>query len=83
MLSEAAITGCLRREALEGLQSDFPFQQCTSKEAETEILRVLEHDGYLRSSPKGYVFVSHLVRDWCKKRYSLFFTPVLERKRKS
>ena len=52
-------------------------------EAETEILRVLEHDGYLRATSRGYVFVSHLVRDWCKKRYSLFFTPVLERRRKS
>jgi len=83
MLSEAAITGCLSREALEALQSDFPFQHCTCAEAETEILRVLEHDGYLRATSRGYVFVSHLVRDWCKKRYSLFFTPVLERRRKS
>lgn len=83
MLSEAAITGYLSREALEALQSDYTFHQCTSVEAETEILRVLEHDGYLRASPKGYVFVSYLVRDWCKKRYSLFFTSVLKRGRKS
>ena len=83
MLSEAAITGYLSRDALEALQRDYTFQQCTAVEAEAEILRVLEHDGYLRASPDGYVFVSHLVRDWCKKRYSMFFTPVLERRRKS
>jgi hypothetical protein len=81
MLSEAAITGYLSRDALETLQRDYTFHQCTAVEAEAEILRVLEHDGYLRTTPDGYAFVSHLVRDWCKKRYSLFFTPVLERRR--
>jgi hypothetical protein len=83
MLSEAAITGCLSHNALKVLQRDYSFQQCTAVEAETEILGVLEHDGYLRATPNGYVFVSYLVKDWWKKRYSLSFTPVLERRRKS
>jgi hypothetical protein len=83
MLSEAAITGNLTRDALEVLQRDYAFQQRTSVEAETEILGVLEHDGYVRATSEGYTFVSKLVRDWWKKRYSLFFTPVLKRRRNS
>jgi hypothetical protein len=80
MLTEAAVTGGLTREALSVLQHDYSFADRTTAEAEEDILRVLEHDGYLHSAPKGYVFVSTLVRDWWHNRYELFFVPVLRRK---
>ena len=48
-------------------------------EAERQILQVLEHDGYLEQGKDGFIFVSKLVRDWWKKRYDAFYTPVNER----
>lgn len=83
MLSEAAITGCLGREQLLALQAGIALEQRSPADAQKEIIHVLEHDGYFRGSRKGYVFVSHLVRDWWKKTHEQFFTPVLERKRKN
>lgn len=80
MLTEAAATSSLTRQALSALQQDYTFADRTTAEAEEEILRVLEHDGYLHSMPKGYSFVSTLVRDWWRMRYEMFFLPVLERK---
>jgi len=79
MLSEAAIAGCLSREALQAFQQEYAFPHFTAVEAEMEILEILEHDGYLRKSPHGFVFVSNLVRDWWHKRFGMFFTSVLER----
>ena len=49
------------------------------KAAQHEILRVLEHDGYLERDGDGYRFVSRLVRDWWKNRHSFGYTPILER----
>jgi len=48
-------------------------------EAERQILQVLEHDGYLEQGKDRFIFVSKLVRDWWKKRYDAFYTPVNER----
>jgi hypothetical protein len=42
-------------------------------------MRVLEHDGYLKAGKGGYVFESHLLKDWWGKRYGYFYVPVLER----
>ncbi len=79
MLSEAAITGYLDRNALQALQQDHVLPGYAAVKAEEDILRVLEHDGYLQQSSHGHEFVSRLIRDWWKRRYSLFFTPVLQR----
>lgn len=81
MLSEAAVTGCLTRDSLAALQREYEFPKTTAGEVQKEILWVLEHDGYLKRTANGYVFVSNLVRDWWKNRYSLFFIPVSRRKR--
>ena len=40
---------------------------------------VLEHDGYLSAEPRGYVFVSNLVRDWWRARHEFGYTPVSKR----
>lgn len=79
ILTETAVTGCLTLEALEALQKGYEFDGRSAREAEEEILRVLEHDGYIKAGKVGYVFESHLLQDWWKKRYGLFHVPVLER----
>lgn len=79
ILTETAATGILTREALVALQKGYEFTERNAREASEEILRVLEHDGYLTGGRDGFVFVSHLLRDWWGKRYGYFHVPVLER----
>jgi hypothetical protein len=79
MISEAAVSGCLTREAIKRLQKDYVFKNETTADVQKDILWILEHDGYLKQTESGYIFVSNLLRDWWKNRYQMFFTPVLER----
>lgn len=79
MLTEASVTGCLGREALEALRSYIDASNRDAAEIQNDILWVLEHDGYLERREKGYVFVSDLLRDWWRARHSFTFTPVLKR----
>lgn len=79
MLTEAAVTGCLTKEAIIGLQKEYTLEEADVREAQKEVMRVLEHDGYLRQTKKGYVFVSKFLWDWWKNRHGAFFVPVLER----
>jgi len=79
MLTEAAVAGCLTGDALEALQAEYQLERRTVADAQKEVLWVLEHDGYLKPGSGGYVFESHVIRDWWKARHELFFTPVLKR----
>ncbi len=79
MLTETAIAGNLSKETLEALQRNYEFENRSVRDAQEEILRVLEHDGYIKPGLKGYVFESHLLRDWWEKRYGYLYVPVLER----
>lgn len=79
MLTETAVTGHLSSEAIAAFQTEHSFGGRDIVEVQKEILWVLEHDGYLRSGPEGYVFASKYLRDWWKNRYRRFFTPVLKR----
>ncbi len=80
ILTETAVTGCLVREALTAIQKGYEFVGTSVREAVEEILRVLEHDGYLKSGPGGYSFESRrLLQDWWKKRYGYFHVPAIER----
>lgn len=79
MLSETAVTGALTRQSLAALQKGYEFGETSVQAAEEEILRVLEHDGYIKAGKGGFVFESHLLQDWWKKRYGYFHVPVLER----
>ena len=79
MLTEAAVTGNLLIEAINAFLKGYEFSDISVQEAIEEILRVLEHDGYLKPVPNGYIFVSCLLKDWWKKRYELFYVPVLNR----
>jgi len=79
ILTEAAATGCLTRKALMALQDGYELEKRSLQDASEEILRVLEHDGYLKAGKGGYVFESHLLRDWWLKRYGYFYVPVVQR----
>ncbi len=79
MLTEAAVMGYLSDEAISAFRREYPLEGRDIVEVQKEILWVLEHDGYLEATDKGYVFVSKLLRDWWGKRYKNFYTPVLKR----
>lgn len=79
MVSEAAVSGCLSREAIVRLQQEYTFDKEATADVQKEILWILEHDGYLTQNPAGYTFVSSLLRDWWKNRHQMLFTPVLKR----
>ncbi len=79
ILTETAVTNSLTRESLTALRKSYEFSETGVQEATEEILRVLEHDGYIKSGKGGYVFESHLLKDWWAKRYGYFYVPVIER----
>jgi len=80
MLTEAAVEGCLTKEAIAALREEYTLEEADIVEAQKEVIWVLEHDGYIRQSKEGYVFVSKLLKDWWKNRHGAFFTPVSERR---
>jgi hypothetical protein len=79
VLTEAAVAGRLRPAALVAIQKSYEFSAMSVREAAEEILRVLEHDGYLKPDPEGYVFESRLLRDWWKRRYGSLYVSALQR----
>jgi hypothetical protein len=79
MLTETAVAGCLTKESLIELRKAYTFKERSVQDGQEEIIRVLEHDGYIRRSVQGYIFESHLLKDWWSKRYGSFFVPILER----
>jgi hypothetical protein len=79
MLTEAAVTRCLTKEAIATFRKEYTLEDVDIVEAQKEVIWVLEHDGYIRQSKEGYVFVSKLLRDWWKNRHGAFFTPILKR----
>jgi hypothetical protein len=79
MLSEAAVTGVLNSHALVALQQEYQFDGDTTANVQLEILRILEHDGYLARRDNGYVFVSQFLRDWWKNSHEMFYLPVSQR----
>jgi uncharacterized protein len=79
MLTEAAVSGSLTKEAIKALQKEYSFKKSDIVEIQKEILWVLEHDGYFRKTKDGYVFVSNLLKQWWKNRHEISFIPVLQR----
>lgn len=41
-----------------------------------DVLRVLEHDGYLERQVGGYRFLSGLLEDWWRGRHGQYFVPI-------
>ena len=79
MLTETAMTGSLSRDSIMAIQNGYEFEGRSVQDAVEEILRVLEHDGYIKAGKNGFIFESHLLRDWWRKRHELFYIPILER----
>lgn len=79
MVTEAAVVGHLSKEAIELLGKEYSFDGRKIIDIQREIIWILEHDGYLRKSAKGYEFESKLLRDWWRKGHENFYTPVQER----
>lgn len=81
LLNEAAVVGCLTVEAT-GLYSREHQDRFGGREANEvlkEVLGVLEHDGYLRWTERGHVFVSALLQEWWKRHNGAYFVPLSQR----
>lgn len=84
ILSETALHGCLVNNVLDAIIDYYAkdgnnFDGRNRNDVKEEILRVFEHDGYLRRTQCGHVFVSNLFQEWCNKKYGQFYTPILKR----
>ena len=66
MLAEAATNGLLSDDAIAQRRS-----HTDDADSVNQVLRVLEHDGYLERQGHGYGFVSGLLEDWWRVRYGM------------
>ncbi len=81
LLTEAAVDGgVLQRAAIDRYREHFPAWAMTDHPVPIDdVLRVLEHDGYLEPRGDGYRFVSGLLEDWWRARHGRHFVPVERR----
>ena len=80
LLTEAAVVGRLTMDAATYLSEQYTFANLTFKDVLQQILGIFEHDGYLRKVGAEFRFISHLVRDWWKARFGLYYTRVSRRR---
>ena len=84
ILTEAAVSDGLLSGDTIGRYREY-LQGGSRGEAESDpvpvedILRVLEHDGYLERQGDGYRFVSGLLEDWWRARHGRHFVPIEQR----
>ena len=81
LLTEAAVNGgVLWRRTIDRYQEEFrawaPGEELVPID---DVLRVLEHDGYLEAHGDGYRFVSGLLKDWWRARHERHFVPIARR----
>ena len=70
MLTEAAVDGGrLRGDAIDRHRESLAHGDGADPPPVDDVLRVLEHDGYLVRHGDGYRFVSGLLEDWWRVRY--------------
>ena len=70
MLTEAAVDGGrLRGDAIDRHREVLADGAGADSPSVEDVLRVLEHDGYLERQGDGYRFVSGLLEDWWRVRY--------------
>ena len=83
LLTEAAVGGGLLRDEAVGLYREYFETRNAESEgnviAVDEVLRQLEHDGYLEREDDGFRFVSGLLEDWWDARHGRFFVPIARR----
>ncbi|ACD89794.1 conserved hypothetical protein [Chlorobium limicola DSM 245] len=74
ILTETAVSGFLTKPVLLELRDEYTFQENCPDDALAEMLRILQHDGYLARKKEGYVYESGLLRDCWKKAHEEFYT---------
>ena len=81
LLTEAAVSdGVLQRGAINRYSERFPVWAVTDHPVPIDdVLRVLEHDGYLEPRGDDYRFVSGLLEDWWRARHGRYFVPIARR----
>ena len=81
LLTEAAVNGgVLQRTAIDQYSEQFRAWAVTDHLVPIDdVLRVLEHDGYLEPRGNDYRFVSGLLEDWWRARHGRHFVPVERR----
>ena len=84
LLTEAAVDGGILRDAAVGLYREYFEAQNAEAHgnaiAVEEVLRQLEHDGYLERMDESFRFVSGLLEDWWRARHGLYFAPIALRR---
>lgn len=75
LLTEAAVVAELSPEAALTLALEHYDQRSVALERLREALLVLEHDGYLLARAGKHTFLSSLLRDWWRSRFSLGYVP--------
>lgn len=75
LLTEAAVVGRLTPEVAVRILAGHGLGQ--PDKALRDVLRVLEHDGYLQTDGETgpWVFVSPLIRDWWRRRFGSGYVP--------
>ena len=80
LLTEAAMDdGRLRSVAIEQYAAHFSGPAEADPDPVTNVLYVLEHDGYLARQGDDYRFVSGLLEDWWRARHGRHFVPIAHR----
>ena len=81
LLTEATVNGgVLRRGAIDRYREEFRVWAVDDELVPIDdVLRVLEHDGYLEPHGDDYRFVSGLLEDWWRARHERYFVPVARR----
>ncbi len=78
LLSEAVVNGgLLTHQVIELYRSE--AADTGEGDSLADVLYVLQHDGYLEESERGYAFVSGLLEDWWRTRYGQSFTSITHR----
>ena len=72
MLTEAAVGGRLRGDAIVRYREALAAGAGGDQDPVEDMLRVLEHDGYLERQGDDYRFVSGLLEDWWRVRYGRY-----------
>lgn len=80
LLTDASVNGgILHDESVKRFVGSLAGSRSTSADAVRNVLRTLEHDGYLVKQAGGYRFVSGLVEDWWRKSHGGFFVSFSDR----
>ena len=76
MLTQAAVTGSVGPQQAKAICSRLGILDADQPTIIRRLFELFEHDGYLKRTTDGYVFVSNLLRDWWRGRFEQFFERV-------